>query len=89
VGMGVLPLVFQPGDSWKSLGLDGSETYDIKGMENMIPRKVLSVTATRNDGGRVSFEAVVRLNTDVDVAYFEHGGILPYVLRKLMGEAGN
>jgi aconitate hydratase len=87
VGMGVLPLIFQPGDSWKRLGLDGTETYEIKGIENMIPRKVLSVAATRNDGSAVSFEVVARLNTDVDVAYFEHGGILPYVLRRLMGEA--
>jgi aconitate hydratase len=87
VGMGVLPLVFQPGDSWKGLGLNGTETYEIRGIENMTPRKVLSVTATRNDGCKVSFEAVARLNTDVDVAYFEHGGILPYVLRRLMGEA--
>jgi aconitate hydratase len=85
--MGVLPLVFQPGDSWKGLGLNGTETYEIRGIENMTPRKVLSVTATRNDGCKVSFEAVARLNTDVDVAYFEHGGILPYVLRRLMGEA--
>jgi aconitate hydratase len=87
VGMGVLPLMFQPGDSWKSLGLNGTEIYEIKGIENITPRKVLSVTATRKDGSAVSFEAVARLNTDVDVAYFEHGGILPYVLRKLMGGA--
>ncbi|MDX9786598.1 MAG: aconitate hydratase AcnA [Desulfobacterales bacterium] len=84
VGMGVLPLMFQPGDSWRSLGLDGSETIDIQGIDGMMPRKVLSVTATKADGKAVSFDVVARLNTDVDVAYFEHGGILPYVLRKLM-----
>jgi aconitate hydratase A / 2-methylisocitrate dehydratase len=84
VGMGVLPLVFQPGDSWRSLGLDGSETFDIRGIDGMRPRKVLTVTATKADGTQVTFEVVARLNTDVDVAYFEHGGILPYVLRKLM-----
>ncbi len=86
VGMGVLPLMFQPGDSWGSLGLDGSETYDIKGIEEMVPRKKLMVTATRPDGQNISFEVTARLNTDVDVAYFQHGGILPYVLRKLLKE---
>ncbi|MBI9089344.1 MAG: aconitate hydratase AcnA [Desulfobacterium sp.] len=86
VGMGVLPLVFQPGDSWESLGLDGSETYGIQGVEEMVPRKKLRVTATRADGQNISFEVTARLNTDVDVAYFQHGGILPYVLRKLMNE---
>jgi len=85
VGMGVLPLAFQRGDSWKSLGLDGSETFDIQGIEGMQPRKVLTVAATKKDGTRVSFQVVARLNTEVDVAYFEHGGILAYVLRKLMG----
>jgi aconitate hydratase len=84
VGMGVLPLEFQPGDSWASLGLDGSETYGIQGIEEMVPRKKLMVTATRTDNQKIAFEVTARLNTDVDVAYFRHGGILPYVLRKLM-----
>jgi len=86
VGMGVLPLVFKDGESWQSLGLDGSEEYEICGIANMTPRKTVSIYAKRADGGTVNFETVSRLNTDVDVAYFEHGGILPYVLRKLIGK---
>ena len=84
VGMGVLPLVFDPNDSWESLGLDGSETFSIRGIEPMTPQKKLQVTAVKQDGGEIHFEVSVRLDTDVDVAYFEHGGILPYVLRKLL-----
>ena len=84
VGMGVLPLVFADGASWESLGLDGSETYRIAGIEEMTPRKTVKVTATRADGKEVSFDATCRLDTVVDVDYFLNGGILPYVLRKLM-----
>ncbi len=84
VGMGVLPLTFQPGEGWAQLGLDGSETYAIEGIADMTPLKTLQVTATRKDGTAVTFTATARLNTEVDVAYFRHGGILPYVLRKLM-----
>jgi aconitate hydratase len=84
VGMGVLPLMFLDGDSWQSLGLDGSETFTISGVEEMQPRKQLAVKAVRGDGREVAFQVRVRLDTDVDVDYFENGGILPYVLRKLM-----
>ena len=86
VGMGALPLVFKEGESWESLGLDGSESFFISGIENMTPRKILQVRAIKNDGREVSFEAVVRLDTDIDVDYFENGGILPYVLRKMLSE---
>jgi aconitate hydratase len=81
VGMGALPLVFKPGDSWDSLGLDGSETYTITGIENMKPRKILQVKAVKQDGSEVNFETIARLDTEIDVDYFENGGILPYVLR--------
>jgi len=84
VGMGVLPLAFKAGDGWETLGLDGSETYQIHGISGMTPLKTLQVTATRKNGETVAFEVTSRLNTEVDVTYFEHGGILPYVLRKLM-----
>jgi aconitate hydratase len=84
VGMGVLPLMFLDGDSWQSLGLDGSETFTITGVENMQPRKQLTVKAVRGDGREAAFQVRVRLDTEVDVDYFENGGILPYVLRKLM-----
>jgi aconitate hydratase len=86
VGMGVLPLVFTEGASWKSLGLDGSETFSIQGVADMVPRKQLNVTATRTDGSTVSFAVMARLDTEVDVAYFENGGILPCVLRSLLSK---
>jgi aconitate hydratase len=86
VGMGVLPLIFEAGDSAETLGLDGSESYFIKGVTPMTPRKVLQIRAVKKDGSEVTFNTIVRLDTDVDVAYFENGGILPYVLRKLMKE---
>ncbi|MEJ2659145.1 MAG: aconitate hydratase AcnA [Desulfobacteraceae bacterium] len=84
VGMGVLPLMFQQGESAETLGLTGSETYTIAGIDEMAPRKSLQVTATRSDGSQVTFSATARLDTEVDVDYFRHGGILPYVLRKIM-----
>ncbi len=86
VGMGALPLVFKEGDSWESLGLDGSETFTITGIENMEPRKMLQVKAVKEDGTEINFEVKARLDTDVDVDYFENGGILPYVLRKILKE---
>ncbi len=82
----MLPLIFTEGRNAEKLGLDGSETYFIEGMEGMHPRKTLQVRALREDGSDVRFPAVARLDTDVDVAYFAHGGILQYVLRKIIGE---
>jgi aconitate hydratase len=86
VGMGVLPLMFEEGDSWTSLGLDGFETFSIQGIEDMEPRKTLQVRAIKADGKEISFDVIARLDTEVDVDYFEHGGILPYVLRKMLAE---
>jgi len=83
VGMGVLPLMFQTGEGVSTLGLDGSETYSISGVENMEPRKVLQITALKDDGQRVIFDVITRLDTAIEVDYFLHGGILPFVLRKL------
>jgi aconitate hydratase len=84
VGMGVLPLTFKDGDSWENLGLDGSETITIIGIANIEPRKTLHVRAVKPDGSEIEFEVTARLNTDIDVEYFKHGGILPYVLRKIL-----
>ena len=86
VGMGVLPLVFQDGDSIDKLGLDGSETFTIKGLADIAPRQTLAVQAAKPDGAEVNFTVTARLDTDVEVAYFKHGGILPYVLRKMIPE---
>jgi aconitate hydratase len=84
VGMGVLPLVFKAGESWESLGLDGSETFSITGIEKIEPRKSLQVKVVKENGAVVNFEVTARLDTDVDIEYFENGGILPYVLRKVL-----
>jgi aconitate hydratase len=86
VGMGVLPLVFTHGQSWQSLGLDGSETYTVSGVEMMEPRKALQIRAVKADGQIVEFEALSRLDTVVEVDYFKHGGILPFVLRKMLDQ---
>jgi aconitate hydratase len=86
VGMGVLPLVFKDGQSWQGLGLDGSETFTISGIESLTPRKTLQVRAVKADGREIAFEATARVDTDIEVEYFVHGGILPYVLRKMMAE---
>lgn len=83
VGMGVLPLVFEKGESYESLGLDGTELYHIEGIDEMKPRKRLRVTAVRASGEAVSFSVIARLETEIDVEYYRHGGILPYVLRKI------
>jgi aconitate hydratase len=84
VGMGILPLVFKNNESWKSLGLDGSEKLTIKGIENMEPRKNLEVIAKKDDDTEITFSVTARLDTIVDVEYFENNGILPCILRKLM-----
>ncbi len=83
VGMGVLPLVFREGESVESLGLDGTEEFFIMGLDRLAPRCSLDVEAKRSDGSRITFQVTARLDTDRDVDYFRHGGILPYVLRKL------
>ncbi len=84
VGMGVLPLVFKEGENSETLGLDGSEVFTIAGLADIAPRSEIQVIARKPDGRVVRFSAVARLDTEVDVTYFRHGGILPYVLRQMM-----
>ena len=84
VGMGVLPLMFKPGDSYASLGLDGSEKFTVTGLTEIRPRKEIQVKVVREGGAEVDFSVIARLDTEVEVDYFLHGGILPYVLRKLL-----
>ncbi len=86
VGMGVLPLVFSDGDSAQSLGLDGSETFTISGIGSMTPRRPLAVKAVKADGSEINFTVISRLDTEVDVEYFENGGILPCVIRKMIAQ---
>ena len=82
VGMGVLPLQFNDGDSVKSLGRDGCETIAITGLRDGAS-KTATVTATRRDGSQVEFEVRVLLLTPKEAEYFRNGGILHYVLRQL------
>jgi len=82
IGMGVLPLQFLPGQSASSLGLTGKERFDIVGGSDA-SRRTVSVTATTDDGKTLQFEARVRIDTPKEREYYEHGGILHYVLRQL------
>ncbi len=88
VGMGVMPLQFQPGDSASSLGLTGRETYTIRGLaEGLSPRQRLTVEIRDERGEERRFEAIARLDGPIDVGYYEQGGILPAVLRRLARDA--
>lgn len=85
VGMGVLPLQFQEGTGWKSLGLTGRETFDIVGLSNDVqPGQTLTVKATREDGTSFEFPVTARLDSMVDVDYYHNGGILQTVLRQMI-----
>jgi len=85
VGMGILPLQFKPGESKESLGLTGREVYDIEGIaKGLKPRQEVTVRMTREDGTTFSFQTIARLDSPIDVTYYENGGILPTVLRKLL-----
>ena len=88
VGMGILPLQYLDGQNAVALGLTGEEVYDFAGMTNLLQEKfangsTLTVTATTADGKKKQFSAKVRIDTPQEIEYFEHGGILQYVLRQL------
>jgi aconitate hydratase len=84
VGMGVLPLEFQPGETRESLGLTGHEVFSIDGVSALAPRKQVTVRAKSADGTQKTFTATVRVDTPEEVAYYKHGGILQYVLRQML-----
>ncbi|MCW5943594.1 MAG: aconitate hydratase AcnA [Fimbriimonadaceae bacterium] len=89
VGMGILPLQFAAGESAASLGLDGTETFDIQGFATGMATgfangKTVRVTATSADGSARAFDATVRIDTPQEREYYRHGGILQYVLRQLL-----
>ena len=84
VGMGLLPLIFKDGENIQSLGLTGKELFTIKGLADISPRKTLQVVALKEDGRALTFDVTARLDTEVDVTYFRHGGILPFVLRQMV-----
>jgi aconitate hydratase len=83
VGMGVLPLTFEDGTSWKELGLKGSETVTIKGIGSLSPLSKVTARITYADGTAKEVPLLCRIDTLDELSYFKNGGILPYVLRNL------
>ncbi len=86
VMMGVLPLNFVDGQGAATLGLDGTETYDIAVDDDLRPRQTIEVVATKDDGTKVEFVTVARVDTPIEVEYLRHGGILHYVLRRMASD---
>ena len=91
VGMGLLPLQFRTGETTASLGLTGEEIFDFDGLPALLATgnvsgKEIAVRATSADGKAKLFKAVVRIDTPQEIRYYQHGGILPYVLRQLLAQ---
>ena len=84
VGMGVLPLEFKQGETRESLGLTGNEVFEIEGVASMAPRGDVTVGANAPDAKKKKFTATVRVDTPEELSYYQHGGILQYVLRNLL-----
>jgi aconitate hydratase len=84
IGMGVLPLQFKGGDGWESLGLTGNETIDIALAKDIKPQGEAKMTITRADGTKKEVTLTLRIDTAIEVDYYFHGGILPFVLRQLL-----
>jgi aconitate hydratase len=89
VGMGVLPLQFKEGQSVESLKLDGTETYSVSGLSsvNIRPRQDVTLTIERADGTKEDMALTLRIDTPIEIEYYKNGGILPYVLKQLIGDA--
>ena len=87
VGMGVLPLVFEAGQSWQGLGITGEEVVTIRGLADLRPRQKLTVTIAPVDGKARDIEVLCRIDTEEELSYYRHGGILPFVLRNLASAA--
>jgi len=87
VGMGVLPLQFKGNDSAEKLGITGNETFDIVGLDRLKPQQDIELVITRKDGSKKRVTLLSRIDTAIEVDYFLHGGILPYVLRELLDAA--
>jgi aconitate hydratase len=89
VQMGVLPLQFKDGANAATIGLTGKERYEVAGIaKGLAPRGLVTVKAQGDDGKTVEFQAVARIDTPEELVAFTHGGILPYVLRQLVGTKG-
>jgi aconitate hydratase len=89
IGMGVLPLQFKAGESVQSLKIDGTETFDIEGINggNVKPLQDVTLVITRKDGSTQRVPLTLRIDTGIEVDYLKHGGILPYVLREILAAA--
>ena len=85
VGMGVLPLQFPDGVTAQTLGLDGTEVSDVLGLsDDIVPRQDVTLRITRKDGSVIEQPVKLRIDTPIEVDYYRHGGILPFVLRQLL-----
>jgi len=88
VGMGVLPLQFEDGTSWESLGLSGAETVSVSGLaHDLAPRARLALEIVHPNGSRLTVPVLARIDTADELEYWRHGGILPFVLRRLAQSA--
>jgi aconitate hydratase len=87
VGMGVLPLQFLGTESAQSLGITGEETVDVIGMSDIRPQQELTLVIRKADGSEKRITVKSRIDTAIEVDYYKHGGILPYVLRELLASA--
>jgi len=82
-----LPLVFTEGNSADTLGLDGTESFDIPAVANsVVPASTVTVTATDRNGKTTKFDALIRIDTAIENEYYRNGGLLPYVLRQMMAK---
>ena len=84
VGMGVLPLQFKGADSWESLGIQGDETFDVLLGAEIKPQQDATLVITAADGKKKTVPLLLRIDTPIEVDYYQHGGILPFVLRQLL-----
>jgi len=87
VGMGVVPLQFKGNDSAQSLNIKGDEEFDILGLEKFKPQQDVTLVIKRSDGSRQKVKVLLRIDTAIEVDYYLHGGIMPYVLRELLAKA--
>jgi aconitate hydratase len=84
IGMGVLPLQFKPGVSWESLGISGDETVDVVLGAQIRPQSDATLLIHKPDGSKREIAVTLRIDTAIEVDYYKHGGILPFVLRQLL-----
>ncbi|MGH7977484.1 MAG: hypothetical protein ACREC8_12600, partial [Limisphaerales bacterium] len=86
-GMGVLPLQFKDGVTAQSLKLDGTETFDVLGLDSKLkPQQDLTLKITRANGQSENVSVKCRIDTPIEIDYYQHGGILPFVLRQLVAK---